>query len=183
MKIYKQGKGECVWWSIAQAINLSMGVEIPEEEIKKYIKKNGRKNNKLISALQFLKSEPLFGFKVKHWAILFNEETHERPNMFSIRHAALDPDYALLLSLKIRFKKSPKIHLDNNFTVVSYPGLEKVSDHAVPVKGLHEKNKLLYRCVNSWGEDWGDKGEFNIHSDQFYSEIGAAYSAIFVKAN
>jgi hypothetical protein len=174
--IFDQKGNTCSFFALANALQDAYKTTIYQVDVEDYVEACPRKEAKFPWLFEYTKEHPFMGFSCVKWQCLYNEVFDKTPDLTGIRKAILQ-NKPVIAVIKIKHKRSPKLHLDKNFNLVSYSGLPALDYHAVSLvdcpDGYH------YEAVNSWGE-FGKNGSFFIHQDQF-SEICTIYTASFTK--
>lgn len=179
---YNQGKdGACVAFAIANAVEAGGGRVLKHEEVLDIFKVAG-KGNRLGGAqledclIEFEKRGLIKGYELLHQAF-------RRPNVSAVLDTALKGK-PMVFGLRMREGK-PSIPLDDNFVYTPRSGKIK-GFHAlfcIGIKSLTSKSGprktlLCYSFENSWGEEWGDNGNFNMMRKDFQTEINVVYKII-----
>lgn len=179
-----KNKGTCAWYAVLGAIVDRYGLETPQEVLEAFIDASGRRESSVIWILEYLKTHPFEGYKSPSKGgreIIYNKKLEARlhaPAMEKIRHLALTKDKAVLVSVPIYHKESPKIHLDDEY-VFETSDKPVIESHAVYMEEMEGSMKI--RMVNSWGTDFGLEGKFFLTMNHFHKDVTAVYSASFEK--
>ena len=176
-------KGTCGFYAVLGAIVDRYKLDTPQEKLEAYIDASGRRFAGIPWILEHLKTHPFEGYKAVHRDIFYNSR---------LPHAHMDAPKSAQFKNLVRFnekliivlvkthktdKKPYSLDLSLNNFLISYPGLLNIFDHAVYVRGIQNgKMGPTYTLVNSWGDDWGNQGEFYIKPDHLYSEVSAIYT-------
>lgn len=181
--IYKQNGGTCAAYSVFNAVESQLNIEITQEYAEQEINRLKEEGKDVTDGTTFLalamrmKFKPLAGCKVKTLKKIWSEGKRLQPNDIAKMNQIIK-DHQAIIGLKIRIGK-PTLKLDRNFTLVPYK-TEVRDGHALFVESYDPKKKL-YCLENSWGK-WGKSGKFYIKESDFLTEVEALYKVEFMKA-
>lgn len=179
--IRDQKGGTCTLFSIANAIEQTLGVFIPDEDIYKFYEQYDdemREGMSTRDVLEILKYQPLRGVIVKNYSTIYHvyQKATKDEYLAKLRDAMVrtKQGIAVLVAFRIRAGEGAGIPLNEKFELVPRSD-EAIKDfHAVLGHDFYfgeNRKNLGIRIENSHGEDFGAHGFFNMTWDVMETEI------------
>ena len=186
---YKNTTGDCTGLAIATAINKRFNVEIPHEAVEDFYARHDWtvRGARMINALETLKEDNLFGYKVNNYKLTFHDGSSKNPAK-EVRMAMGHPHTDLLMEMWIRKRRAgkSKIPLDDLFYYAPQGEIDFKS-HALFVDSydfMEDRHVPLgIRLVNNWGQEWGLGGDFFMTFQQMHTEVCQLFEVEFIKVN
>ena len=107
----------------------------------------------------------------KFGAAFFKIKKYERVNTTREMQDALAEGKPIMVCMKVdgKFRNA-------NYKIITSPDNENYGGHATVIVGMHKENgELIFKGVNSWGKNFGDKGYYYVSAKYITKQLYDAY--------